>query len=161
MFLVSPVEQDEFASRLYEGQATLSDLVGFLERCALVRGRLVDGGEWLAALAEVAPLPLLDALDLVSDRPLVPYEREIGAFLPGNRLLRVSPEAYARAAAAAERFATAWVCEECGEASDAGVFLWTRHRGDRVRVRLLIDNEGGVWTCHVHPFEWALEPATA
>jgi hypothetical protein len=157
--LVSPVDRDAFAGRLYEGQASLADLEAFLGDSTLVRGRLADGGEWLVADAEAPPLSVLDACDQVPEPPLVTYERDIGAFLPGSRLLRVSPEAYAEAGAAPERFATAWVCEECGEAQDAGVFLWTRRRGGRVRVRLLIDNEGGVWTCHFHPFEWALESA--
>jgi hypothetical protein len=58
-----------------------------------------------------------------------------------------------------EQFATAWVCDECGEAEDAGIFFWTVHRGPVVRVCLLIHNDAGVWTCRLHPFEFAKETA--
>ncbi len=160
-FLLSPVAQDGFADRVYAGQATLADLQAFLEGSTLAAGQLVDGGEWLVAHAETAPLALLEGWDGEPARPLVPYEREIGAFLPGDLLLRVSPEAYAGASTSPEGFRTAWVCDECGEAEDAGVFLWTRRRGPRVRVLLLIVNEAGVWTCHLHPFEWAPEALPA
>jgi hypothetical protein len=124
-----------------------------------VRGTLLPGGEWLAARQEAPVLPLLDAWDTAPERPLVSYEREIAGFLAGDALLRVSAEAHAGASSAAERFATAWVCEECGQAEDAAVFLWTRRRGERVRVRLLVENQAGLWTCHLHPFDFVRETA--
>lgn len=156
-FLVCPVAEAGFADLLYRGRVALPDLVAFLGSARLASGRLDAGSEWLAARHEAALLPLLDAWDHAGDRPLVPYEREIGAFLPDNGLVRASPEAHAEAAASAERFATAWVCEECGRADDAAVFLWTRRQGARVRVRLLVENQAGLWTCHLHPFDFLRE----
>jgi hypothetical protein len=156
-FVMCPVAQAGFADLLYRGQVGLADLRAFLGAARLARGRLDAGSEWLAAPQDGPFLPLLDAWDTADDRPLVPYEPEIGAFLPGERLVRVAAEAHAEAARSAERFATAWVCEECGQADDAAVFWWTRRRGARVRVRLLIENQAGLWTCHLHPFEFPRE----
>jgi hypothetical protein len=159
LFLLCPERESGFAERVYDGQASSDDLRAFLGGAALAHGRVEAGGEWLAVRAEAPVLPLLAAWDVGAPPPLVPYEREIAGFLPGDALLHVSPEAHARAAAAAERFATAWVCEECGDARDAAVFLWTRRDGDRVRVRLLVDNQAGLWRCHLQPFAFAREAA--
>jgi hypothetical protein len=158
-FLLSPVGGAAFAERLYQGRASLGDLVAFLASATLARGALLPGSEWLTVRQEAGVLALLDAWDTAADRPLLPYEREIAAFLSGDALLHVSAEAHAAASEAAERFATAWVCEECGQADDAAVFLWTRRRGERVRVRLLVENQAGLWTCHLHPFDFAREAA--
>ena len=65
-----------------------------------------------------------------------------------------NPAAHAQALRDAECFRTAWVCDECGDAADAGVFLWTAHRADGVRICLLIHNDGGIWQVSLHPFEF-------
>ena len=87
----------------------------------------------------------------------LPYLDDINAFMPAAAPLYVTAEAHAAAQREPEQFGTAWVCDECGEAEDAGVFLWTAHRGPRVRVCFLIHNDAGVWTCRLHPFEFAKE----
>jgi hypothetical protein len=69
----------------------------------------------------------------------------------------VTPEAYAAACGAPELFSLAWVCDECGLAEDAAAFLWTAHAGETVRVCFLIQNDGGVWSCRLHPFEFSKE----
>jgi len=48
---------------------------------------------------------------------------------------------------------------ECGLAEDAAAFLWTARAGKTVRVCFLIQNDGGVWTCRFHPFEFSKEAA--
>ena len=58
-----------------------------------------------------------------------------------------------------EQFGTAWVCDECGEAEDAGAFLWTAHAGQSVRVCFLIQNDAGVRSYRLHPFEFLKEAA--
>ena len=73
--------------------------------------------------------------------------------------LYVTAEAHAAARREPEQFATAWVCDECGEAEDAGIFLWTAHRRQAVRVCFLIHNDAGIWTCRLHPFEFSKETA--
>jgi hypothetical protein len=73
--------------------------------------------------------------------------------------LFVTPEAYAAARQEPEQFGTAWVCDECGEAEDAAAFLWTAHAGPSVRVCFLIQNDAGVWSCRLHPFEFLKEAA--
>ncbi|HET7876526.1 MAG TPA: hypothetical protein VFN71_13480 [Methylomirabilota bacterium] len=157
-FLLASAERGDFAGRLYRGQAGLEDLRAFLGQCALVRGRLVDEKQWVLVEAETPALPVLDAWRAVDERPALPYLADINAFMPGDFPLHVSAEAVDEARRAPEAFATAWVCDECGEAEDAGVFLWTARHGDRVRVCFLIQNDAGVWTCHLHPFDFATEP---
>ncbi|HUG37307.1 MAG TPA: hypothetical protein VML54_10180 [Candidatus Limnocylindrales bacterium] len=152
-FLLAPAARDGFASELYRGQVTLADLRQFLGDCVLARGEMVDAMEFVAASAETPVLPLVDGWRGVSGRPRLPYEPEIGAFIPESRLLYVTPEAHALAQHAPETFGTAWVCDECGEAEDAAVFLWTAHREDTIRVCFLINNDAGVWTCSIHPFD--------
>jgi len=105
--------------------------------------------------AESRALTVLDAWRALADRPLVPYQSDLDAFLCEDLPpVYVSPEAYAAAQQVPEAFATAWVCAGCGEAEDAGVFFWTLSRDQRVRVCFLIQNEGGRWTCRLHPFEF-------
>ncbi len=157
-FLLAPVERSEFADRLYRGLVQLPELRGFLEECVLAEGWMSEALDLVLSRAETRPLPLLDSWRAV-DRPLVPYDADLDAFLYDDTPVYVSPDAYAAARRSKERFCTAWVCAGCGEAEDAAVFLWTR-RGERhVRVCLLIQNEGGRWTCHLHPFEFESDAA--
>jgi hypothetical protein len=158
-FLLAPLERGDFASRLYRGEVGLSDLRGFLGDCTLARGELSESLDRLAARAETPVLPVLDAWRAMPDRPLLPYLDDIEAFLPGERPLFVTPEACAAARQEPEQFGTAWVCGECGEAEDAAAFLWTAHAGPAVRVCLLIQNDAGVWSCRLHPFDFLKEAA--
>jgi len=158
-FLLAPVEREDFAEHLYRGQAGLSDLRGFLQHCLLARGEMSQSLDLVAAAAEAPVLPVLDAWRGAAGRPLLPYLADIGAFLPGERPLFVTPEACAAARQEPEQFGTAWVCDECGLAEDAGAFLWTAHVGQSVRVCLLIQNDAGVWSCRLHPFEFLKEAA--
>jgi hypothetical protein len=158
-FLLAPAERDDFADRLYRGAVDLAGLRSFLEGCVLARGEMSPALDRIAVAAETSALRLLDAWR-ASDAPsLLPYLGDIGAFLPGERPLFVTPEAYAAACELPERFALAWVCDECGLAEDAAAFLWTAHAGDTVRVCFLIQNDGGVWSCRLHPFEFLKEAA--
>jgi hypothetical protein len=102
---------------------------------------------------------VLEAWRAVPERPLLPYLADICAFLPRDLPVHVSPDAFAAARSAEETFERAWVCAECGDAEDMSVFLWTARRARSVRVCLLIENEGGRWTCHLHPFEFEKEAA--
>ena len=160
-FLLAPAERGDFAGRLYRGQADLEDLRKFLGDCVLAEGELTDEMQFVAVRAETPALPVLEAWRTVSGRPVLPYFADIGGFLPEDQPLYVNDDAHAAAARAPEHFATAWVCDECGEAEDAGVFLWTVRRGNRVRVCFLIQNDAGIWTCRLHPFEFAVEAAGA
>ena len=157
--LLAPLERDDFASRLYRGLVDLPELRGFLDDCTLARGEMSESLDRVAVRAETAVLPVLDAWRVLPARPLLPYLDDIGAFLPGARPLFVTPEAYATARQEPEQFGTAWVCDECGEAEDAAAFLWTAHAGPIVRVCFLIQNDAGVWSCRLHPFEFLKEAA--
>ena len=158
-FLLAPVEREDFAALLYRGQAGLSELRGFLGHCLLARGHMSQSLDLVTASVETPVLPVLDAWRGAIARPLLPYLDDIGAFLPGERPLFVTSEAYAAAQQEPEQFATAWVCDECGEAEDAAAFLWTAHTGPSVRVCFLIQNDAGVWSCRLHPFEFLKEAA--
>ena len=153
-FLLAPVAREGFATALYRGQIALPDLRDFLNDCVLARGEMVDATEFVATSAETPVLPVLDGWRAVPDRPRLPYLREIEAFIPDELPLYVTAEAYAIAQRAPETFATAWVCDECGEAEDAAVFLWTAYRDESIRVCFLVQNDGGVWSCALHPFEF-------
>jgi hypothetical protein len=153
-FLLAAEEEGDFAERLYRGTVGLADLRAFLARCRLARGVLLDG-QYVATDAEVPVLELLDDWRGLEGPPALPYLDDINAFMPASSPLYVTPEAHAAAQREPEQFTTAWVCE----ARDAGVFFWTAHRGERVRVCLLIENDAGVWTCRLHPFEFAKETA--
>ncbi len=154
-FLLAPAERGEFAGRLYRGQAGLEDLRTFLTGCVLAEGELTGEMEFLAVRAETPALPLLEAWRSATARPMLTYFTDINAFMPDTLPLYVNEDAYTAAREGPEHFTTAWVCDECGEAEDAGVFFWTERRGDRVRVCFLIQNDGGVWNCQLHPFEFA------
>jgi hypothetical protein len=158
-FLLAPVEREDFAGLLYRGQVGLLELRGFLQHCMLARGEMSPSLDRVAAEVETPVLPVLDAWRGTGARPLLPYLDDIGAFLPGERPLFVTPEAYAVARQEPEQFGTAWVCDECGEAEDAAAFLWTAHAGLSVRVCFLIQNDAGVWSCRLHPFEFLKEAA--
>jgi len=58
-----------------------------------------------------------------------------------------------------EQFGTAWVCDECGQAEGAEAFLWTAHAGPSLRVCSLIQNDAGVRSYRLHPFEFLKEAA--
>lgn len=158
-FVLAPAEAQEFAGRVYAGLVGLQGLRGFLRRCTLARAALGTDLAWVAPEAEAPLLPALEAWSALAERPVAPYHREIEAFLPDDRPLHARPEVIAAARRHDELFRTAWVCEECGDPADAAVFLWTRRRGARVRVCLLIENDAGVWTCRLHPFDLCEEPA--
>jgi hypothetical protein len=158
-FILAAEEDGDFASRLYRGQVALPELRAFLSRCRITRGALVDDQQYVATDEEAPVLAVLDEWRERSGRPALPYLDDINAFMPAAAPLYVTAEAHAAAQREAEQFSTAWVCDECGEAEDAGVFFWTVHRGPLVRVCLLIHNDAGVWTCRLHPFEFAKETA--
>jgi hypothetical protein len=158
-FILAAEEDADFAPQLYRGLVTLPELRAFLSRCRITRGALVDDQQYVATDAEAPALAVLDDWRAAPDRPALPYLGDINAFMPGSAPLYVTAEAHAAAQREAEQFSTAWVCDECGEAEDAGVFFWTAHRGSRVRVCFLIHNDAGVWTCRLHPFEFAKETA--
>jgi hypothetical protein len=160
-FLLAPAERDEFAARLYGGLVGLNGLRGFLADCRLAHGELIEEGAYVAVEDETPVLPLVEAWKADDAAPRVPYLSDIAAFMPEDRPLYVSPTAHAQALRDAESFRTAWVCDECGDAADAGVFLWTAHRGDGVRVCLLIENDAGVWQVRLHPFEFPRDPGEA
>jgi hypothetical protein len=158
-FLLAPLREGEFAGRLYRNEATLAELRDFLDQCVLAEGWMSDALDCVFTRAQARPLPLLDAWRAGSERPIVPYRADLEAFLCEDLPVFVSPAAYAAAQAGAETFATASVCAGCGEAEDAAVFFWTARRHGRVRVCLLIENEGGRWTCRLHPFEFESDTA--
>jgi hypothetical protein len=158
-FLLAPSEEDSFPSRLYRGEVDVADLRRFLSRCTLAHGRMDGGMETIVAGARAPALAVLEAWPEEPGPPVLPYLEDISAFLPRDLPVHVSAEVHAAARRAPEAFARAWVCAECGDPEDMSVFLWTAHRRGRVRVRLLIENEGGRWTCHFHPFEFDREDA--
>ena len=158
-FILASVEDEAFAGQLYRGQVTLADLRAFLSRCRLAHGELVDEMQYVATSCETAVLPLLDDWRAEAGPPVLPYLDDINAFMPAAAPLYVTTEAHEAARREPEQFTTAWVCDECGDAEDAAVFLWTAHRGAAVRVCFLIQNDAGVWTCRLHPFEFAKEAA--
>jgi hypothetical protein len=156
-FLLAPLEQSEFAERLYRGEVTLPALRSFLDHCILAEGSMSEGLDVVFTRAEARLLPVLDAWRALPDRPVLTYRADLDAFLGDGLPLYVSSDAYGAAQRSLESFATAWVCAGCGEAEDAAVFFWTLARDRRVRVCFLIQNEGGRWTCHLHPFEFETE----
>ncbi|HUM16927.1 MAG TPA: hypothetical protein VL086_14630 [Candidatus Nitrosotalea sp.] len=158
-FLLAPVEAGAFAGRLYRGQVALPELRTFLLGCRIARGALVDEMQYVLAAEEAPVLPLLDAWLDAAAAPALPYLDDINAFMPASAPLYVTADAHAAARREPEQFATAWVCDECGDAEDAGTFFWTAHREDAVRVCFLIQNDAGAWTCRLHPFEFAKESA--
>jgi hypothetical protein len=158
-FLLAPSERDEFAGRLYGGLVGLKGLRGFLAECRLAHGELIEEGAYVTVADETPVLPLVEAWMTEAGAPRVPYLGDIGAFMPEDRPLYVSSTAHAQALRETETFRTAWVCDECGDAADAGVFLWTAHRGEDVRVCFLIENDAGVWQVRLHPFEFPRDPS--
>lgn len=153
-FLLAPLAADGFAGRLYRDAVTLPDLRRFLEGCILAEGEISEALDIVFTRAEAEPLAVLDAWRALPERPLVPYHEALDAFLGDGPPIYVSPQAHGWAQRIREGFATAWVCAGCGEAEDASVFFWTLAREGRVRVCLLIQNEGGRWTWRLHPFDF-------
>jgi hypothetical protein len=158
-FLLAPAHREDFAERLYRGEIDLAALRDFLADCVLCRGEMGPALDRVVVGAETPVLSLLDAWRGVAAPSRLPYLGDIGGFLPEGRPLFVTAEAYEAACASPERFALAWVCDECGLAEDAAAFLWTARAGGTVRVCFLIQNDGGVWSCRLHPFEFAREAA--
>ena len=157
-FLLAPLEQSDFAGRLYRSEASPEDLRGFLGACDVAEGRLAEELDFVAALRRAPVLPVLEAWGGMTPGEIVPYRSDIDAFLPPDSdPLFVTEDAYASVQREPDRFGATWVCAECGEAEDAAVFLWTTHRDDVVQVRLAIENQGGVWTCRLHPFTFRKE----
>ena len=157
-FLLAPLARSDFAGRLYRSEVSPEDLRGFLRACEVAEGRLTEDLDFVAALRRAPVLPVLDAWAQTASGEIVPYDRGIDAFLlPDANPLFVTAEAFASVLRERDRFGATWVCEECGEAEDAAVFLWTTHRDDVVQVRLAIENHGGVWTCRLHPFTFRKE----
>ena len=158
-FLLAPTEREDFAARLYRGGVGLPALRDFLSECRIARGELVDDGEFLAVTDETPVLPLIEGWKGGPGRPLVPYLQDLAAFMPAEMPLYVDPAAHAAAQREPELFRVAWVCDECGDAADAGTFLWTVHQEDGIRVCLLIHNDAGIWQVSLHPFEFPKETA--
>ena len=153
-FVLAPSEQDEFAGRLYGGLVGLNGLRTFLAGCRVAKGELLEEGAYVCVQEEAPLLPLVEAWKGERAPARLPYLDDIAAFMPGDAPLYVNPRAHAQALRETEGFRTAWVCDECGDAADAGVFLWTAHRGEDVRVCLLIENDAGVWQVRLHPFDF-------
>lgn len=158
-FLLAPTEREDFAARLYRGAVGLPALRDFLSECRVARGELIDDGEFLAVTDEAPVLPLIEAWKAGPGRPVVPYLEDLAAFMPADRPLYVDPVAHAAAQREPELFRMAWVCDECGDAADAGIFLWTAHQDNGIRVCLLIHNDAGIWQVSLHPFEFPKETA--
>jgi hypothetical protein len=152
-FLLAPLRQGDFADRVYRNEATLAGLRDFLDQCLLADGWMSDALDCVFTRAQARPLTLLDAWR-EGERPVAPYRPDLEAFLCDDLPVFVSLPAYAAAQGAAESFAMASVCAGCGQAEDAAVFFWTAPCHGRIRVCLLIENEGGRWTCRFHPFEF-------
>ncbi len=157
-FLLAPLERSAFAGRLYRAEVSLADLRAFLGDLDVAEGHLSDELEFVATRRRAPLLPVLDAWGETAPAEVLPYLSDLNAFLPSDSgPLFVTPEAHAGLQREPERFGTAWICDGCGEAEDASVFLWTTHRDGFVHVRLAIENQGGVWTCRLHPFKFPRE----
>ncbi len=151
-FLLAHVDRGDFASRLYESKVSLAELRDFLAGCRVAEGGLSPEREFVAARNEAALLPLLDTwVHQPAGEPLI-FLADINAFLLNDVALFVTSESHAAVQREPERFAAAWVCEECGQADDQAVFLWTVHARRAIQVRLAIQATAGVWTCWLHPF---------
>ena len=157
-FLLAPTEREDFAARLYRGGVGLPALRDFLSECRIARGELIDDGEFLAVTDEAPVLPhrgvegRARATGGAVSRGSVRLHAGRDAALRGSRRPCRHP---ARAGAVPRRR----VCDECGDAADAGTFLWTAHRGNGIRVCLLIHNDAGIWQVGLHPFEFPKETA--
>ncbi len=160
-FLLAPLEQSDFAGRLYRAEVSLADLRRFLGGCDVGEGGLTEDLDFVAVRRRAPPLPLLDAWGHNAPGEILPYRSDIDAFLPADsHPLFVTADAYRSLQREPDRFATTWICEECGEPEDAAVFLWTTHQDNVVQVRLSIENRGGVWTCRLCPFKIRKEATT-
>ena len=152
-FILAPQERGEFASRLYASKVSLTELSDFLTSCRVAEGNLDTEYEFVVARREALLLPLLDHWAREPSGEPLSFRPDINAFLFDEVALFVTPESHTAVQQEPERFAAAWVCEECGEAADQSVFLWTVHDTRAIQVRLAIQNTAGVWTCWLHPFQ--------
>ncbi len=160
-FVFAPFGHGDFAGRLYRAEVSPADLRKFLEGCDIAQGRMSDDLEFVAVHCRTPLLPLLDAWGERAPGEILSYLNDVDAFLPADsHPLFVTSEAYRSLQGEPDRFAATWVCEECGEAEDAAVFLWTTHHANVVQVRLSIENQGGVWTCRLYPFKIRKEVVT-
>ncbi len=160
-FVLAPLGESDFAGRLYRVEVSPTDLRKFLKGCDVGEGRLTEDLEFVLVRHRAPLLSVLDAWAESAPGEILPYRSDIDAFLPPDaQPLFVTADAYRGLQEEPDRFATTWVCEECGEAEDAAVFLWTTHRDNAVQVRLSIENQGGVWTCRLYPFKIRKEAAT-
>jgi hypothetical protein len=151
-FLIAPLSQSDFAGQLYRDKVTVEDLRRFLADCLIALGGVGDDLGTLIAVREAALLPLLEEWADDEGGALLSYREEIGAFLHDNLPLNVTTGAHQGLQQSPEYFGSAWICEGCGEPEDAANFLWTRHQGSVIQVRLVIQNIEGTWTCWLHPF---------
>ncbi len=157
-FLLAHVDRGNFAARLYGSAVSLAELRDFLAGCWVAEGSLDTECEFVVARHEALLLSLLDDWARgLSGEPLR-FRADLNAVLFDDVTLFVTPEAHAAVQREPERFAASWICEECGEAEDQAVFLWTAHGPHAIQVRLAIRNTGGVWTCWLHPFQIQKEP---
>ena len=160
-FVLAPSGQSDFAGGLYRAEVSLADLRAFLEGCDMAEGRMSDDLEFVAVHRRTPLLPLLDAWGEHAPGEILSYGGDIDAFLPADsHPLFVTSDSYRSLQREPDWFATTWVCEECGEAEDAAVFLWTTHHDDVIQVRLSIENQGGVWACRLYPFKIRKEVMT-
>lgn len=160
-FLLAPLGQSDFAGRLYRAEVSLADLRRFLGGCDIAEGRLTEDLDFVVVRHRASLLPVLDLWEASAPREMLAYLGDIDAFLPSDdQPLFVTPDAYRGLQQEPDRFGTTWVCEDCGEAEDAAVFLWTSHHDNAVQVRLSIENRRGVWTCRLYPFEIRKEAPT-
>lgn len=152
-FILAPQERGDFARRVYESKVSLPELSDFLTSCRVAEGSLDTDCEFVVAHREASLLPLLDHWAREPSGEPLSFRPDINAFLFDAGALFVTPQSHTAAQQEPERFAAAWVCEECGEAADQSVFLWTVHDTRAIQVRLAIQNTAGVWTCWLHPFQ--------
>jgi len=150
-YILAPMDAGDVATALYEGRVSAERFRRFLSRCHLATGRLSQDLGHLLVREEVPLLPLLDRLGSEPAPPL-PYDAQIECFLVDDATLPVRPDIYQAMLREEEFFGTASVCEECGQAEDVGVFLWTRKDNGAVRVNFVIQNQGGIWRCWIAPF---------
>lgn len=158
-FILAPEERSDFASRLYAAEVSVAGLSEFVASCRVLEGGLDDDCEFVVGRRETPLLPLLEAWARQPSGEPLAFRADINAFLRGDVAFFVTPESHVAVQREPERFAAAWVCEECGEAADQAVFLWTVREARAIQVRLAIQNSGGVWTCWLHPFRIRKESA--
>ena len=91
-FLLAPVEQEEFAGRLYRGEVGVPELRRFLGQCRLAEGRMSEALDFVFARAETPPLSVLDGWRALPERPLLVYQGDLDAFLGDGPPVYVCPK---------------------------------------------------------------------